>query len=107
MKLLGVMRRSFCAVILTTVSACGTFDSRLAGGLVGAYPLQAVGTDLWLIAQVGQGERVLMGLLVNGRGMMVCGLLSLPIDVVLDVMLLPCDVVAWILGIRKCPDDLG
>ncbi|MCA8952189.1 MAG: hypothetical protein KDE27_21950 [Planctomycetes bacterium] len=84
-----------CAVIpfaLTVLSGCGTMMTRSSGEPFGAYPLEAPLADCMMIAG-GYGPSY-------GKAL-VFGLVSLPVDLALDVALCPVDLLAWALGTRK------
>lgn len=75
----------FVTVFLT---GCGTFLSRTGDNFFGAYPYQAVGTD---VAYVAEGH----------MEMKVATFLSIPFDTVLDTLLLPPDLIFWLKGKEK------
>ena len=83
------------------LASCGTIYSRGGGEQFGRYPLQAVATDLYFISKTFEPEQEFMGLAANGRLFLLLGLVSLPVDLVVDVVAAPLDVVAWILGAHK------
>jgi len=70
------------------VTGCGTLVSRTGHTSFGAYPYQAVGTDVAVIA-VEKPE-------VKGLAF-----ISIPLDVVVDTVLLPPDLILWIAGHKK------
>jgi hypothetical protein len=80
----------------------GTYDSRWrsrgADAFLGGYPLQAVAVDLtYLASSFGRME----GSHWSGSERFTFSLLSLPADAILDLVLLPADLVAWLFGHQK------
>ncbi len=78
------------------LSSCGTVVSRVHADHIGAYPGEAILFDAWLIAAPFSGAAS-----EPGARALLLGLLSLPFDAVLDVLLLPADLVGWPFGLRK------
>lgn len=82
-------------------AGCGTINSRFDNSPVGAYPFQAVCADGYCISRLAAGPVDLWGTRISGVTIAIVGLVSLPIDICVDVALLPADAVAWALGARK------
>jgi hypothetical protein len=99
--------RSFhvCLVASTLIactSCCGTLVTRGNGTLFGAYPLMAVWADLELMQRIGgETERLSDVVPITPLMSFFGGLLSLPIDIALDVVALPVDLTAWAFGNHK------
>jgi len=97
----------FCALLLAAVlPGCGTLFGRTRADYIGAYPGQAIVFDVWAMSSLFQGkdpERPHDDLERRREGEMnfVGGLLSLPFDVVIDVVLLPADLIGWLFGLEK------
>lgn len=87
----------FAALIYATViCGCGTLQTRFGNVPVGAYPYDAVTmtvTDDWpsVLDSTTDHKAVLFGVL----------LVSFPLDVCIDTVLLPGDLVAWSFGTHK------
>ena len=79
-----------------SLGACGTIATR--GSVpVGAYPFASVEFDVVLIGALFDSS-VEKSTRDRDAG---AGLLSLPVDLAIDAVLLPIDLVAWIFGARK------
>lgn len=98
---------SLFLVAATSLAGCGTLSTR--GHLqpvVGAYPLQGTALDLAGL-YAGFTDPVLWhpehdrAAKVSKEGEVIGLLLSLPADLVIDVVLLPVDLVAWPFGWQK------
>lgn len=77
------------ALSLTVLlTGCGTLVSRTGHTSFGAYPYQAVGTDVAVIA-------------VEKPEVKMLAFVGIPLDLVLDTVLLPPDVILWIAGNKK------
>jgi uncharacterized protein YceK len=76
----------------TALSGCGTAGSRFHGAVVGGLPFQAVAFDVLAASATGAPDAGVRWLQ---------GLVSLPFDLVIDAVLMPADVVAWIFGVHK------
>lgn len=100
----AVRRRRFTCLLLlaTTLSACGTVLGRTHPDHIGAYPGEAIVFDFaWMAspfrgdsADAGGGE-------TDGATKFVLGFVSLPFDLVFDVVLLPADLIGWVFGLRR------
>lgn len=96
-----------CAVVLSAAlaaGACGTLATRQEppyGQPFGAYPMAAIGYDFVMMARAFGPGTELWGGQIGGPVLMVVGLASLPIDAVMDVILLPVDIVMWVSGKEK------
>src|SRR5690606_3617788 len=90
-----------CFVSLASLSACGTAFSRGQGTVFGAYPFQAVVVDGYFISKTFNAPEEFMGMLAPGPLFLVWGLVSLPVDLAVDVVVLPIDIGAWIMGEYK------
>lgn len=104
----GIWRATACLVACSLLACCGTMMTRERGDRFGAYPFAAVASDLIWMSRIGEGLQEnprVPALLLNGPGLFVSGLLSLPIDLLLDSTMLPFDLVGWAMGGRKdwCP----
>ena len=76
----------FCLVF---ISGClGTISTRDKGNFAGGYPYQAVAFDGYCVAEA-------RGNLAPG------GLVSMPLDLVVDTVLLPIDLLLWPFGFKK------
>lgn len=93
-----------CFIMLLVFSGCmGTIFTRVQRpnpdkSWTGAYPFQAIALDCYgsyQMIQTGGSDKVSPGLGVTIL------LLSLPIDIVVDAVLLPVDLVAWPMGFEK------
>src|SRR2546423_12809825 len=77
------------ALLLTMLtSGCGTLVSRTGQTSFGAYPYQAVGTDAAVVA-------------VEKPDLKILAFVSIPLDLAVDTLLLPPDVVLWVAGHKK------
>lgn len=87
----------------TALGGCyGTMFSRGSGPYaVGKYPFEALAVDIGFMAEVRPDERFSGVPREQGPNLFLWGLVSLPIDTVVDVVLAPVDVVAWIFGCDK------
>ena len=78
-----------------SLSGCvGTIITRADGegsNIIGAYPYQAVYSDCVVVANPRDG----------GWRFSVFGVLSVPLDIVIDSVMLPFDLVAWPMGLHK------
>lgn len=91
------MRRFVMLALCLPLLGCyGTISTRVSGGLQheaqGAFgwPLfEAVHADAWMVGKAGERQDAYFRMLVWA---------SFPLDAVLDVVLLPADVVAGLLG---------
>src|SRR5215813_6083846 len=92
-----------CLGLILNGAACGTAYSRGNGTMFGAYPFQAVVIDGYFISKTFNAPEEFMGMRAPGPLFLVWGLISLPIDVAIDVVTLPIDVGAWIAGCYKNP----
>jgi uncharacterized protein YceK len=79
---------SACVIILLicSLSGCGTIVSRTGEQKFGAYPYQAVGTDVVLL--------FLPPITIPAA-------VSLPADAIIDTILLPADLIHWADGDKK------
>ncbi len=81
--------KTILAMSLTALlSGCGTLVSRTGHTSFGAYPYQAVGTDVAVIA-------------VEKPEVKVLAFVSIPLDLVFDTVLLAPDLILWIAGHKK------
>ena len=85
-------------------SGCGTIYTRTNRSPVGRYPFDAVALDLWMLPMAFTGRHEVLGESKHGKQLTALGLLSLPIDLVLDTVLLPVDGIAWLFGAIKRDD---
>lgn len=70
------------------ISGCGTLCSRTGKTSFGAYPYQAVGTDVAAVA-------------VEKPELKALAFVSIPLDLVLDTLFLPPDLILWVAGNKK------
>lgn len=70
----------------------------------GAYPFAAVWTDGLMVGQMFSGRVVFRSFDMSGVEVGLWGVVSLPVDLVLDAVLLPVDLVCWAFGARKDMD---
>lgn len=91
------MKYLFLVFSLFLCSGCGTLFTRCGdnGNVIGKYPYSAVGKDIDMIASVESGVGYTILLIAPS------GLISLPIDIVVDTVLLPADLIAWPFGLSK------
>lgn len=106
MSCLGARRRWLrhcCLAPCTILAGCyGTEFSRGTGPYaVGKYPFEAIVIDIGFMAQVRVDGRNAGTAPQDGPNLFWWGLVSLPIDTVVDVALAPVDVIAWIFGCDK------
>ena len=82
------------ALLLAGVAStgCGTAFSRSRHDFLGAYPFEGVAADALMVVGVINPDNEAVALY---------GLISLPIDLVVDLVLLPADLVAWAFGQSK------
>ena len=92
---------SAALLALASLPACGTAFSRGSGSVFGAYPFHAVAIDGCFMSKTFNAPESFMGLMVPGPVFLIWGLVSLPVDLAVDVLLLPIDLGAWILGDSK------
>jgi hypothetical protein len=69
--------------------------------MFGAYPFQAVATDGYFISKTFNAPEEFMGMKAPGPLFLFWGLVSLPVDLAIDVVLLPIDLGAWVFGEYK------
>ncbi len=80
------------AALCVALSSCGTLYSRGTHAVFGAYPFQGVAVDAVMIT----------GTFRNDHEVYIAqGIMSLPLDLVIDLALCPLDLIAWALGGRK------
>jgi len=91
------MKRAGWALMLTlpVMTGCvlGTAGTRVAnnGDAVGRFPFQAIGSDI----------EALFSAPAPHVDLRVVALISLPLDLVVDVVLSPFDLILWPFGFRK------
>ena len=74
----------------------GTAGTRFQNGsFAGAYPYSAVGTDVVLAKYISGNDDI------HGFGYGAMGIISIPLDVLIDTALLPFDLIAWPFGFKK------
>jgi uncharacterized protein YceK len=92
----------YCALLGTTLSACGTILGRTHPDHIGAYPGEAITFDFALMASPFRGDAPDAGSgETDGATNFVLGFVSLPFDLVFDVVLLPADLIGWLFGLRR------
>ena len=81
-----------CVIASFMLSGClGTFSSRDCD-VVGKYPGMAIAEDFRVMGTPGP----------YGTGWLaVIALISLPVDIVVDTVLLPVDLIAWPFGLKR------
>ncbi len=82
------MKRIGILLIVLTLTGCGTVVSRTGSKSFGAYPYQAVATDVAVVA-------------VEKPEVKVLAFFSIPFDLILDTLFLPPDLIFWIGGNKK------
>jgi len=82
------MKQIGIALLLLTLTGCGTVVSRTGSHSFGAYPYQAVATDVAVVA-------------VEKPDVKVLAFFSIPFDLILDTLFLPPDLLFWIGGNKK------
>jgi uncharacterized protein YceK len=75
-------------MLLPSLTGCGTILTRTGHHSFGAYPYNAVGMDVAVVA-------------VEKPNLKVLAFVSIPADLVLDTLFLPPDVIMWIAGKHK------
>ena len=101
------MRRSNALVLIGIASAfwsCGTCITRnniRPARPFGAYPFAAVWTDGEMIGHMFSERVALPSFDMSGVEVALLGVVSLPIDLVLDAVFLPVDLVGWAFGARR------
>lgn len=81
-------------------TSCGTVLTRTRGDVFGYYPYEALVADAKLIGYSLGFDIAIEGTLnrTPADDGLTAGLLSLPLDLVLDTIALPIDLVAWAFG---------
>lgn len=101
---------TFMTRIFTTESSQGTDAKGQHSDFVGAYPYSAVGGDVALLMEGidGRGPSPDPASTTDRQDQIACcvisaflAILSLPIDLAVDTVLLPADLVAWPFGWRR------
>lgn len=87
--------------LLAAASSCGTVYTRGQVDVVGCYPLQAVVHDVRGIVQVFDPPPASRSRSADSGFVGAQALVSLPFDLVLDIVLAPVDLGAWIFGYSK------
>ncbi len=87
-----VMTLALTLALIIPLSGCGTLMSRGSGSILGAYPFQAVATDVAMMSGAYESDY---------EKWLMLGLVSTPVDLVLDLVLSPIDLIAWGMGARK------
>lgn len=99
-----VIRRHHQLLVLAaglSGAACGTMGTRTIGPVCGGAPFAAVAWDVVAMTKVfGPTER-LLDIDWSGPWLFTGGLVSLPVDLAIDVVALPFDLVAWAFGHEK------
>jgi hypothetical protein len=88
-------------LVCTSLGSCGTMLTRTTGDAFGAHPFSAVARDCVLISEVVGPGATYADLDWPGPVLCLGGLVPLPIDLAVDVLALPIDLVAWVAGHRK------
>ena len=105
------MKYKFIFIIIASIilqGCIGTVTTRVSGDeklnhhFIGKYPYKAIAVDGSLIGMVGQDA----GMCSNhgygyGIGFGLLGLFSIPLDLCVDTVLLPADIIGWINGWDK------
>lgn len=82
-------------------AACGTLCTRPIEPVFGGAPFAAVAWDVVALTKVLGPTHRLLDIDWSGPWLFAGGLLSLPIDLAVDVVALPVDLVAWAFGHQK------
>lgn len=85
----------------SSVSACGTMTTRSPARPIGSYPFGALYVDGIMIGQMFQERVVFPSFDMSGVEIALWGIVSLPVDLVLDAVFLPADLVGWAFGAEK------
>ena len=93
------------AICFAGVAGCGTFVSRNQPTVFGAYPYQAVADDGLLFADTVSGDNHCSGADIGL--VLVLTVVSLPIDICADTILLPVDAICWANGKKKTKPSWG
>ena len=92
-------------VLLLSCGCLGTYVSRTEcldkGNVVGKWPYQAVAQDVVVIAEPFRNNDELRR--EAARTFAVYGLVSIPVDLVCDTVVLPVDLVTWPFEFQKSP----
>ncbi|MFY9342373.1 MAG: hypothetical protein WAT39_07780 [Planctomycetota bacterium] len=89
------------ALVGAAFSGCGTLVTRTSAPVVGAWPFEGAACDVALVAHAFTAESQ-----ADRETNFLIGLLSLPIDLVIDAALAPVDLIAWLFGAHKTPMKL-
>jgi hypothetical protein len=84
-----------------SASSCGTMFSRSQDHTFGRYPFEAVAKDGVMISRCFEPKVQVGGADLPGYTLTLWGLFSLPVDLVIDTLALPVDLVAWACGNHK------
>ena len=96
------MRTRAALCLLATASAsCGTLLTRVGDPAFGGWPFAAVVADGELMSKCFGPQQTLVDVDFDGPVLLLGGLLSLPLDLGIDLLALPIDLVAWIAGNEK------
>ena len=90
------LRSTICGLVF--LCSCGTFCTR--SEFFGGPPFQAVFGDCEWIGSVNSG-RFVLGAELPGGEVFVGGLISLPLDLIVDAAFLPLDLISWCFGRKK------
>jgi hypothetical protein len=94
-------------IIFMCLTGCmGTYMTRIEpinGSFCGKSPYESLAADGFLVSHIGGGrDTSTNGSYDNGMGAFAWfGLFSIPVDFVVDTVLLPIDLIAWPLGYKK------
>lgn len=95
------LRQAEVLALAVVLAGCGSINTRFDNSPIGRYPMQAVCVDGYCISRLVAGPVDLWGTRISGVTVAIVGLFSLPVDLCVDVVLLPVDAVAWALGEKK------
>lgn len=101
MKTANALWPIFLASAFSSCGTCITRNNIRPARPVGAYPFAAVWTDGIMIGHMFSGRVALPSFDMSGVESALLGVVSLPIDLVLDTVLLPADLVGWAFGARR------
>lgn len=90
-------------IILCSSSGClaGTILTRGDRAVVGGYPFQAVAVDVEMVAKAGDPPVDTSGVMIGGGTFLFWGLISLPLDLAIDLVATPLDLGFWAFDVHK------
>ncbi len=94
-------RTALCLLAAAASASCGTLLTRPGGPAFGGWPFAAVAADGELLSKCFGPNQTFFDVDFAGPVLLLGGLLSLPIDLGIDLLALPIDLVAWTAGNAK------